>query len=255
MSVSVCMATYNGEKFIFEQLDSIVKQLSPKDEIIIVDDCSKDNTIKIIESFNFENLKIYQNDKNRGVNFSFGRAIFKAQKDIIFLSDQDDIWAPERVHQMVKKINESGCNLITSNFQSIDNKGLDFEFPVDGVHPYDSEKHFKNIIDIFIGKTNYYGCAMAFKKEIVSLICPIPSYVESHDLWVALVGNLIKSNIHIDDISLFKRAHDNNATETNRKLYQKLWSRVIFLRSIFEIKSRISNKKFTLDIEDINKSI
>jgi len=243
MSVSVCMATYNGERFIYEQLDSIIKQLTSKDEIIIVDDCSTDETIKIIERFNYDNLLIYENDKNEGVNYSFGRAISKATKDIIFLSDQDDIWTGGRVKKMLERINQSGCALISSNFHSIDDQGLDFEFLVDGAHPINSNKHLKNIIDIFIGKTNYYGCAMAFKKEIVSLICPIPSYVESHDLWVALVGNLIKSNLHIDDVSLLKRAHDNNATETNRKLFQKLWSRVIFLRSILEIKFRIMLKK------------
>jgi len=243
MSVSVCIATYNGEKFIYEQLDSIIKQLTSKDEIIIVDDCSTDNTINIIEGFNYSNIIINQNEINRGVNYSFGQAISKATNDIIFLSDQDDIWTTGRVKKMLERINESGCAVISSNFHSIDNKGLDIEFPVDGVHPSNSKKHLKNIIDIFIGKKNYYGCAMAFKKEIVPLICPIPSYVESHDLWIALVGNLIKSNLHIDNISLLKRLHNSNATETNRTLSKKLWSRVIFLISIIEIIFRKKIKK------------
>jgi hypothetical protein len=111
----------------------------------------------------------------------------------------------------------------------------------DGVSSENSARHLKNIIDIFIGKTNYFGCAMAFKRELVSLIVPIPSYVESHDLWIALAANQLGSNLHIDDKTQRKRRHDSNTTSTvsSRALFLKLRSRLIFARSMIDLSTRI----------------
>ena len=81
---------------------------------------------------------------------------------------------------------------------------------------------------------------MAFKSNLVPLITPIPSYVESHDLWIALAGNLLKANCHIDDITLFKRRHTNNTTSTksNRNIVKKINSRLIFTLNIFHLLFR-----------------
>jgi hypothetical protein len=79
---------------------------------------------------------------------------------------------------------------------------------------------------------------MAFKKDLKQLILPIPSYVESHDLWIAKAANLVKLNIHCDNITLSRRVHGNNASIIKRPLYKKLWARIIFTRSIFELVFR-----------------
>ena len=92
MSISVCIATYNGEKFIQKQIKSILSQISLNDEVIVVDDLSSDNTVKIIESLNDKRIKIYLNNKNQREVYSFNRAIELAKNNFIFLSDQDDIW-------------------------------------------------------------------------------------------------------------------------------------------------------------------
>ena len=92
VKISVCIATYNGEKYIDEQLLSILKQLGPDDEVIIVDDYSKDNTVDKIRKFNDPRVNIYENEVNRSHVYSFGRAISLATSDIIFMSDQDDLW-------------------------------------------------------------------------------------------------------------------------------------------------------------------
>lgn len=239
MNISVCMATYNGEKYIVEQMTSILQQLTHDDEVIVIDDSSNDNTLKILKDLNDPRIKIYLNDRTRSHVFSFGRAISLAKNDIVFMSDQDDIWIKDRVSLMVKKLLDTGSLLVSSNFEFIDMNGEKMYYPVDGVKSSNSSKHFKNILDIFVGKTNYYGCAMAFRKDMVRLILPIPSFVESHDLWISLASNLMGSNAHLDEKTLKKRVHNNNAASTlKRGLLPKLWSRVIFMISIIVLLLR-----------------
>jgi glycosyltransferase involved in cell wall biosynthesis len=235
MSISVCIASYNGAKFIKLQLDSIIKELEDDDEIIIVDDGSSDHTIEVIRSINDERIKIFLNDNNKGHVFSFGRAIALAAKDIIFMSDQDDIWIEGRVALIKEKLLNSNLMLVSSNSIFIDSIGEEIDFKVDGVNSNFSYKNLSNIIDIFKGKGNYYGCAMAFKKELMELFLPIPDYVESHDLWIAMAANISKSNLHCDEATLYRRVHGANASIVKRKLYLKLWSRIIFMRSMFHL--------------------
>lgn len=240
MTVSVCMATYQGERYVERQLHSILEQLGASDEVIVVDDCSRDRTVEVIERVGDPRIKLFRNTINRREVYSFGRAIEIATGDIVFLSDQDDIWLPGRVQLMADRLLQSGAALITSNFEWMDADERPLAVSFDGVSSEDSARHLKNIVDIFIGKTNYFGCAMAFKRELVSLITPIPSYVESHDLWIALAANQIRSNLHLDDKTLRKRRHDSNTTNTvsSRSLFLKLRSRSIFARSMMDLSRR-----------------
>lgn len=241
MNVSVCLATYNGQDFILKQLKSILNLLKMSDEVIVVDDCSSDNTIKFIEELNDPRIKIFQNQENRGHVFSFDRAISLASNDFIFTSDQDDIWISGRVELMIMELERSEADVVTTNFEWMDENENFILIPFDGVKSANSKKYFQNILDIYLGKTNYFGCAMAFKKSFSPIILPIPSYVESHDLWIALASNLKMSNTHIDNNTLRKRKHLNNTTSTvsTRSLYAKLKSRWIFNRSLIELVNRI----------------
>ena len=133
---------------------------------------------------------------------------------------------------MMKKLLDTGALLVSSNFEFIDMNGEKICDPVNRMKSINSCKHFKNILDIFAGKTNYCGCTMAFRRDMVKLILPIPSFVESHDLWISLASNLISSNAHLDEKTLRKRVHNNNVTDTQRGLLPKLWARLIFLISI-----------------------
>ncbi len=232
------MASYNGAEFIEQQLESILNQLNESDEIIIVDDCSKDDTIKKIESINDSRIKIFKNDTNKGHVFTFGRAISLTKNDIIFMSDQDDIWLKDRASILINELIKSNSLLVSSNTNFINSQGEIIDHVIDGVKSKNSTKNLRNIIDIFIGKENYYGCAMAFKKELKELILPIPIYVESHDLWIATAANLVRSNTHCDEFTLSRRVHTNNASIVKRPFLLKLWSRVIFTRSVFQLKFR-----------------
>jgi hypothetical protein len=146
---------------------------------------------------------------------------------------------------MKEKILESNALLLSSNSEYINSFGNEIEFKVDGVDEIKSFKYFTNIFDIFKGKTNYYGCAMVFKSELKKYILPVPNYVESHDLWIAMAANLLKLNLHLNEPTIKRRIHGNNASVLKRNFFLKLKSRLIFIRSIIELKLRIF-KKLTL---------
>lgn len=240
MSVSVCMAAYNGEKYIARQLDSILSELGPDDEVIVVDDGSMDETLNVVRAMSDRRISVYANDRNRGEVHSFSRALALATKDYLFLSDQDDVWVPGRVAAMVSALHNSRAAVVTSNFTWMDAKERPIDVEFDGVSETGSRHHLRNIFDIFRGKTNYFGCGMAIRREFVPLIVPIPSWVESHDLWVALASNLAGSNVHLNAATLRKRRHGNNATSTvsTRSLMRKVLSRVIFARSLATLQLR-----------------
>jgi len=240
MSISVCIATYNGAEHILPQLESILPQLGPEDEVIVVDDCSTDDTVSVIGTLADSRISVHRNERNQREVYSFNRAITLAKNEFIFLSDQDDIWMPGRVAMMLKELSDNGVMLVTSNFENVNNELKPVCIPYDGVIAANSDKAVRNIIDIFIGKTNYFGCAMAFRRELCEMVLPIPKFVESHDLWLAMAGNLSGNNLHLDGNTLWKRKHGNNVTNivSNRALYRKLRSRYIFALSLLVLLKR-----------------
>lgn len=239
MNVSVCLATYNGAKYLKEQLDSILSQLNENDEVVVVDDCSSDGTVDLVNSYGDHRIRLYLNKENRGVNDSFEKAISMSKGEYIFLSDQDDVWPVGRLVIMKTTLKISGALLLSSNFTSIDSDGRSFEDYSNLVKSSDSKKYLSNIWDIYLGKLNYFGCTMAFTKALKDIILPFPSYLESHDLWIAIAANLAHSNFHLDDITLLHRVHGNNVSIVKRSLYRKLWSRIIFSISIIHLLKRI----------------
>ena len=100
--ISVCIPTFNGEKYLNKQLDSILPQLEPEDEIIISDDSSSDNTLSIIKSYKDERIKLLMNNDFKSPAFNLENALINAQGDYIFLSDQDDIWMKGKLGRQVK---------------------------------------------------------------------------------------------------------------------------------------------------------
>jgi glycosyltransferase involved in cell wall biosynthesis len=239
------MASFNGEKFILKQINSILLQLSKDDELIIIDDCSKDDTFKIISEINNKRIKIIKNERNLGIVQSFSRSMLLAKGDFIFLSDQDDIWFPNRLKFMLSEIKAHNACLVTSNFRWIDENDNEIYPIFKGLIKNNSNKHYKNILNIFQGHNNYLGCAMVFKKSLLQIAVPIPNIVEAHDLWIAKIGNLLHSNLHLNESTFFKRKHSNNSSLlfSKRKLYKKIYSRFVFFISILIILLRISKKR------------
>jgi glycosyltransferase involved in cell wall biosynthesis len=238
--ISVCMATYNGAAFLRAQVESILAQLAPLDELVVVDDASSDGTLQVLEEFGDARILVHRNAHNIGHVQSFARALSLARHDILFMSDQDDIWLPGRVAAMVSALDRSGARLVTGNSRFIDRDGRPAAFDCEGVSAARSARHASNILDIFAGRRNYYGCAMALRRELMPLVLPMPSFVESHDLWIAMAANVARANVHIDEETLARRVHGNNASVVSRPLALKLASRGVFLLSLFVLVNRLA---------------
>ncbi len=229
VKISVCMATYNGEKYIKEQLASILSQISENDEIIISDDSSIDNTLKIIESINDSRIKIYRNCfRNVAKNFEF--SISKASGDIIFLSDQDDIWHPYKVKNYMDQFNNIDIGLVIANLQLVDKEGEETgkEFFEQGFRG----GFLQNLI-----KNNFIGCSIAFRQELVSKVLPFPNNIPMHDWWIGLIALQTSKVKYIDQKLTYYRRHDNNVTSSHRSSFKNIliWRLNLILKLIFRM--------------------
>lgn len=218
--ISVCLATYNGEKYIIEQLNSILSQLDINDEIIISDDHSKDNTIKVISNLGDPRIKIFSNEKERGYSKNFENAINKASGDIIFICDQDDVWLDTKVKVMVDSL--SKAPLAIHNALIVDgelNLINDSHFEL-----YKVEKGFlKNFL-----KTRYIGACMAFKRELLKRALPFPENQKlcAYDYWLTLIAEYYYQVELVHQPLIKYRRHFSNAstggTKSNNSLMKKI---------------------------------
>lgn len=132
MKVSVLMTTYNGEKYISEQLESILRQSRQADEVIICDDCSGDGTVGVIKDFIYKNelvnWTLYQNKENKGWRRNFIEGLQYTSGDVIFFSDQDDIWLPHKIEKMTDIMEKSKrIHCLAGTFIRVDGEGKEFE--------------------------------------------------------------------------------------------------------------------------------
>lgn len=183
--ISVCMATYNGQKYIKEQIDSILCQLGAGDELVISDDHSSDSTVDIIKSYSDKRIKFFYNDLKKGVTHNFENALLKSQGDILFLADQDDVWLPGKLDKMVGFMQQGGydvvecnCALVDENLNTIREKYYCKEFP-----------QKKSVLGNFIVNSWLGGC-MAFKRYVFEASCPFPEKAVAHDLWLCLFAQM-----------------------------------------------------------------
>lgn len=206
--VSVCMAAYQGAEFIGEQLDSILGQLGQHDEVIVVDDGSTDDTADVVANVRDDRVHLLRNVANIGYVRTFDRALSAATGQYLFLADQDDVWLPGRLDLMLAALQQKA---VVSTSVSI--LGDMSSRPAFFLRARDSRRHVANIFAVVIGYRPYTGCAMAFRRDIYNSVVPIPRFVyESHDLWLALVANTHRENLHLEEASVARRLHDANQT-------------------------------------------
>lgn len=225
--ISVCIATYNGEKYIAEQLSSILPQLDENDEIIISDDHSKDNTLNVITNFSDQRIKIFKNENENGFSNNFENAINKASGDIIFICDQDDVWMDNKVQIMVEEL--SRASLVIHNASIVDvNLNL-----TNGSH-FDLYKVEKGFLINFV-KTRYIGACMAFKKEVLEKALPFPQNKKlcAYDYWLTLIAEYYYKVELVQEPLIKYRRHLDNAstggTKSNNSFRKKIKMRVYCL--------------------------
>ena len=232
MKISVCIATYNGKKYLREQLDSILSQLKGGDEIIISDDSSKDNTLEIIASYQDERIKVLPHQKFHSPIFNFENALRYATGDYIFLSDQDDIWLPDKVKQM-KAILET-CDLVVSDCKVVD-KDLHVMDESFFAERKSGRGFWKNLY-----RNSYLGCCMAFRREVLNYVLPFPRKIAMHDIWIGLSVELHGKVAFIPEPLMLYRRHGENVSYggggSQNSLYYQLKYRIQMLCYLLERK-------------------
>jgi glycosyltransferase involved in cell wall biosynthesis len=220
MMLSVCIATHNGEKFIYEQILSILSQIKSSDEVVISDDNSTDKTIEIIKNFNDPRIKLYNNNfKSPIKNFEF--LIDNCNGDLIFLSDQDDIWARKKVKMHLDEYNKNqSTGLVISDIQLIDKNGVSID------KKFFIKKFSSNWINN-IFSNNYIGCSISFRSSLKNFILPFPKNLPMHDWWIGVIASLFSNVIYINEKLVFYRIHEHNFTLKNKySLLKKIQMRV-----------------------------
>lgn len=206
MKISVCIATYNGEEYIIEQLNSILPQLKEKDEIVISDDYSSDKTVMLIESLNDSRIKIFYNVKKKGYTGNFENALNNSSGDVIFISDQDDIWLPNKTQECLSQLKNfdfvvSDGRVVNSSLSVIYNSFFAISKPYSSL-----------MGNIF--KFSYLGCCMSFRKELLIKALPFPEnhLLCTHDNWLFLVAaSFYKVKIISEPLILYRRHNSNTS--------------------------------------------
>jgi glycosyltransferase involved in cell wall biosynthesis len=206
--VSVCMATYNGEQYIGEQIRSVLGQLGEHDEVIVVDDASLDQTRERVIEFNDTRIKLIKHVKNFGVVETFEEAVRNATGDILFLSDGDDIWAPDKVAKVLTAFSQNPrTQVVTTGIQLVDESGRQ----IDG-REFMKNRKFTSALLPNLVRNRYQGSTMAFRSSLLAKILPFPKgKAFLHDAWIGACNGVTGGEtVYIDEALLYYRRHSSN---------------------------------------------
>lgn len=215
--VSVCMATYNGQDFVREQIESILGQLGPDDELVIADDASTDATLEVLEQCSDARIRVLPSQRNGGHVRTFERAMAQATGSVVLLADQDDLWPPGRVAAMRRELTR--YPVVAGNL-SVFGGG-----PAPALPPLrraDTAANLRNVLGVLLGRRTYFGSAMGYRGELRRVLLPMPMSAEAHDLWLALAGCLNGGVAHVEEPVVLRRSHGGNLTPTSRRGWAKV---------------------------------
>jgi glycosyltransferase involved in cell wall biosynthesis len=240
--VSVALAVFNGAEFLPQQLESLVANLRPGDEIIAVDDVSTDDSVAILKGCPWPNLRIIRHDRNQGVFAAFGTALKSAKHDIVFLCDQDDVWLPGKRDAFVREFEaDADCKAVVSDVEVIDGEGKvllqSFMATRDG---------FKGDPLSTFSRNRFLGCAMAIHRSILDLALPVPRVVPMHDMWFGIMAGLSGNVRYIDRVLMQYRRHGANTSigRTGNAL-QIIWRRMCLSAGLLMRAPRIARAVLT----------
>ena len=218
MKLSVAMATYNGERFLREQLGSLAAQARLPDELVVCDDRSNDGTVSMLEEFRASAafpVIIVRNAENLGIIGNFERAVSESTGDIIFLCDHDDIWEPNKLaaHERVY-LDDSAVSMVFSNGEVVDSDlrstGMTL-WDFTGITP----KRRRQIaagraFDLLIKRSACVGCTISFRAELRPILLPL-SRAELHDSWIACLSSALGGVRALPDSLIKYRLHTSQS--------------------------------------------
>lgn len=208
MIISIAMATYNGAKYLREQLDSFVAQTRLPDELVVCDDGSEDKTISIIEEFSQRApfvVRLIKNPKNLGFIKNFEKALSLCTGDLIFFSDQDDVWFPEKVQYIEKVFQEKDGRLLVIHDGQLVDERLQWHGATNLGQVqagWSDDQHFIT------------GALSAMHKDLMPYVLPFPDVITvGHDVWIHLVAKFLGTRLVIDKPLQLIRRHTSNTSD------------------------------------------
>lgn len=207
MRISIALATYNGAKFLQAQLYSFLAQTRLPDELIITDDGSTDDTPDIIQDFAKSApfpVICSQNERNLGYGGNFNAALQKTTGDLVFLSDQDDVWFPEKIERMVALAEAEHKALVVMNDAELTDEALRST----GLTKLGQIRSAGFSEDCFV-----MGCCAAVRRELLDICLPIPSEVRGHDDWIVGIANGMKRKRILPEVLQYYRRHGKNESQ------------------------------------------
>jgi glycosyltransferase involved in cell wall biosynthesis len=210
--ISACMAAYNGGPFVKAQMQSILTQLGPNDELVVVDDCSKDDTVERIEQVGDARVKLLRHERNAGVVATFEDALRCATGEVLFLCDDDDLWAPTKVQRFMEVFaSRPDVEIVSSRVRIIDEN--DRPLPHSRINRQGRflPGFWRNLI-----VNHYQGSAMAIRASLLGRVLPLPARGSFlHDVWIGTRSELLGGKTYfIDEDLLYYRRHSSNASRT-----------------------------------------
>ena len=240
MKISAAMAYYNGAQYIDEQLASILSQLGPEDEMVISVDAAEDDGGRKLEQWAAKDgrIRLFPGP-GKGVVRNFENAFSHCEGDIIFVTDQDDVWKSNKVKAVMKGFERPEILAVLHNAEIVDGEGRNTGektlFALRGSRP----GVWKNLI-----KNSYVGCCMAFRQELLSVLLPIPKKMYMHDYWIGTAAELLGKVGLIREPLIGYRRHGENVTEmTHGSVAFMIRKRCDILRCLLVLKKRIRDKK------------
>lgn len=242
--IDILMATYNGEKYIEEQINSIINQDFKEWNLLIRDDCSTDNTINIINKYVEkypDKIKLIDNmGKNLGVKLNFGELMKHSKSKYCMFADQDDKWLPNKISLTLEKMKELESNygeekpiLIHTDLKVVD-KNL--ELIDKSFWKYSYIDPSRNTLNKLLVKNTVTGCTMMINSSLKKLINFIPEECMMHDHWIALVASLSGIIYFIKEPTILYRQHENNQLGAKKKIKKKNFFRKRKLKYEFYVE-------------------
>lgn len=243
MRISIAMTTYNGADYLLEQLESLRTQSLMADEVIIVDDCSTDNTVELlnmyIQKYHLDNWVLIKNSSNIGWRKNFRKALQETTGDVVFLCDQDDIWNKDKISLMVKEFNKSpSIELLASNYEILDFgrndkiKIRDVELDNGAIVPFSLKNKSISVMRP--------GCTFAVKRELIVLLekYDIDRFGHDNILWnLAMIRGTLY--LYLKRLIHFRR-HETSASAPNQSLNRE--------RRVVEVDTSHQIAVFLLDV-------
>jgi glycosyltransferase involved in cell wall biosynthesis len=258
--ISIALCTYNGSDFLNEQLKSFLAQTKLPDELVICDDSSEDETVEIVKEFAKSSpfpVRIYVNEQNLGSTKNFERAISLCTGDIIFLSDQDDVWRSDKIELMydgfAKSKNTglvfSDAEVVNENLKTLKPSVLDFSFAA----KERAAAKRKGLFTMMLKKNVVIGATMAFRREYKNFFMPIPAHLPNvlHDGWIALITSAVSKTVCVEKPLIKYRQHPTQQLGINSKFLKNNSQsnhRIVYSDSIKNLRKELKKLSLLSDI-------